>query len=117
MCEPKIKITAGAMLVAALSPRVVLGGMAVLGSGVALVAALGSGAPAFLWMGAILWASVTTIELLRRRANPVQRVVYAQPRTQQRTRVELVTARRAPELEAGAPAVTYTVTEQQRTVR
>lgn len=116
MCEPKVKVTAGAMLVASLSPRVALATMAVLGSGVALITVLGTSAPVYVWMGVFLWAAVTTIALLRRRADPVRRVVTVPARTPQRTRVELVASRRVPELEAGAPAVTYTVT-QQHTVR
>lgn len=113
MCEPSPKVTAGAMLVASLSPRVTLATMAVLGSGVTLVAVLGSGAPTFLWMVAVLWAAVTTIALLRRRADPVRRVVSVPARAPQQTRVELVASRRVPELEAGVPAVTYTVVEQR----
>lgn len=113
MCKPAPKITAGAMLVASLSPKVVLASMAVLGSGVALVAVLGTSAPVYVWMGVVLWAAVTTIALLARRANPVRRVVTVPARAPQRTRVELVASRRVPELEAGAPAVTYTITEQR----
>ena len=85
---------------------------AVLGSGVALVVVAGSALNAWVGMGLFGWAAISTILLLRRRADPRRQMVAAPSPAPRRAQAQIVASRRAPELEAGAPAITYTVTRQ-----
>ena len=105
MCKPLPKVTAGAMLVSALSPRVTLATMAVAGSGVALVVVAGTGLNAYALMGLTAYAALTTIALIRRKADTAHRAAYGLPtHAPQRAHAQILSARpRA--LPAAAPTV------------
>ncbi len=113
MCAPAPKVTAGAIVAsAALSkPGLIIGGLLV--SGIGLYVAAGTALTAYGWMVLVAWASITTILLLRRRADPMQPTRRpTPPRPPQRARAEVLPARRVRELEAARPAITYTVEQQ-----
>ena len=116
MCEPEPKVTAGAMIVAWIGPKIMFTGMAVLGSGVFVVTMAGSMFNAYVGMLLFGWSAIATILLLRRRADPVRRTVAVPTSAPKPKRVELIASRRLPELESSSPVVTYTV-EQQRVIR
>jgi hypothetical protein len=104
------------MLVATLSPRVVLATMAVLGSGVGLVVVAGTALTAYVWMVLVASTSISTILLLRRRADPVRHMVRTPQAAPQRTAVRVIASRPSPAsleaarlaLPAAEPDVTYT---------
>ena len=104
MCKPPPKVTTGAMIVATLSPRVVLATLAVAGSGVALVVVAGSALNAYVWMVLVGWASIASILLLRRRADPRRQMVAApRPAVRPRATVRVIASRPARALPAAEP--------------
>ncbi|MEU8271226.1 hypothetical protein AB0B89_29215 [Sphaerisporangium sp. NPDC049002] len=101
MCSPPPKVTAGAILANAMLSKagLIVGGIAA--SGLALYVAAGTALTAYVWMVLVGWAAVSTILLLRRRADPVRQVVRTQSRpAPRRVHAEILASRPQPALEA-----------------
>ncbi|WP_405149402.1 DUF1780 domain-containing protein [Sphaerisporangium sp. NBC_01403] len=101
MCAPPPKVTAGAIIASAVCSKagLVVGGL--LASGLALYAVAGTALTAYVWMVLVGSTSISTILLLRRRADPVRQIVRTQSRpAPRRVHAEILASRPQPALEA-----------------
>jgi len=115
MCKPPAKVGAGALLVTLVGPRAIVGTLATVGCGAALVAVAGSMLNAYVLMGLTGYAAITTAMLLVRRANAGVRVI-AQPEPAAapvRAPVRVLEARPLLALPASRSDVTYVVEQVQ----